>query len=73
MADTLTNDEAKAIIQQAGEDLEKKLGAGTKIVIMASGGTWGYCWNARGDTFGIRGTMDYVSDKIRAWIGDTAK
>lgn len=66
-----TQEEAAAIITQAIEDLQKKLGNGTRLVIMASRGgpgTWGYCWSLRGDSLGVMGLLDYAGDKIKAWL-----
>ena len=70
---SLTNDQAKVLITEAAEDMEKKLGPGARIVVMVQANATGYCWATRGDTFGVLGMMAYVSEKIRAWVGELAK
>jgi len=69
-----TQEQASAIITEAIEDLQKKLGNGTRIVVMASRGgpgTWGYVWSLRGDSFAVLGLLDYARDKIKAWLATT--
>jgi len=68
----LTQEQASAIATQAVEDLQKKLGEGTRIVVIASRygpGTWGYCWSIRGDSLGVLGLLKHAGQKIQDWLG----
>lgn len=66
-----TQEQATEIITKATEELQKTLGDGTRIVVIASRGTpgtWGYCWSVRGDAVGVLGILTHAGEKIKEWI-----
>lgn len=71
-----TQEQVAAFIQEAIVELQKKVGDGARIIVMASRngpGSWGYCWSIRGDSFGVLGLLGYSRKKIEEWLAAALK
>jgi hypothetical protein len=64
-------EQVEAITSKTADDLQKRLGGDTRVIILVARGTtgrFGYCWSVRGDLFGVMGLLHCAVDSIRTWI-----